>query len=207
MLSGKCISPSVVINFRIHLSSFSAAYALAKEQRAPGQGQISSSYLLIPIPLPESSLLSTSEIFPRCNLVSEVLPQCLWSSFSSHNLGLLSQKSIYCTELRFWKDIRLRTTLWCLYFSAWRWRTLQFGIMLSLQPSLSFPLELGCSMRLRREKKQLRGSFWSVAGKWNLAQWHYPWQPASCPRSLSWGPLLTSTALEHPSSSSSSRTR
>lgn len=94
MLSGKCISPSVVINFRIHLNSFSAAYALAKEQRAPGQGQISSSYLSIPITLPESSLLLTSEILPRYNLVSEVLPKCLWSSFSSHSLSLLSQQSI-----------------------------------------------------------------------------------------------------------------
>lgn len=94
MLSGKCISLSVVINFRIHLNSFSAAYALAKEQRAPGQGQISSSYLSIPITLPESSLLLTSEILPRYNLVSEVLPKCLWSSFSSHSLSLLSQQSI-----------------------------------------------------------------------------------------------------------------
>ena len=72
MLSGKCISSPVAINFRIHLNTFSAAYALAKEQRAPGQGQISSSSLLMPIPLPESSLLSTSELLPRYNLVSEV---------------------------------------------------------------------------------------------------------------------------------------
>lgn len=71
MLSGKFIPPPVVINFGTHPNSFSVAYALAEEKTAPGQGQISSSHLLVP--LPDPSLSSTFEIFPEYNLVSEVL--------------------------------------------------------------------------------------------------------------------------------------
>lgn len=181
------------------------AYALIEEQTAPGQGQILSSPLLVPVPLCSPRWRSS---------LSTTWGLKIHTSASGHHclrrITASSRQSIRCTELCFQKELVpetwLKATLWCRPPQLWRWRASWFGIMSCLQPSLSSPLELGCSLLLRREKRQLRGSSWSEEGKWASAPWLCLWQPASCQLSLSWGPLLMSTASGLPLWSSSLRT-
>lgn len=159
MLSGKCISPSVVIEFQS--SEFflcSICFSKGTESSRPG-----SDFKFLSV-----DTHNTTRILFAVDFWDPSQVQLgVWSATQVPLVIILFTQpqpplTAKHTELCFWKDIGLRTTLWCLYVSAWRWRTLQFGIMLSLQPSLSFPLELGCSITIKERKSNFKG----VSGQW-----------------------------------------
>lgn len=144
----------MVINFRTHLNSFSG------EQTAPGRVRFQvlicfyqCHYQILLCSQPLRSSLSTTWCL---KIQSSVCGHQSLYKITVSSLGKTSTALSFAFGNNFYPGP---------YFPAWRQRASQFGIMLYLRPSLSFPLELGCSLLLRRGKRQLQGSSLLGEGK------------------------------------------